>query len=76
MCDGYDALLRHRLSSTARRVLREVCLRKSVNLSAWLTVKQMDGEQKTNGLEDAETRREYELVFCRLDGCSRLLYVR
>jgi len=59
MCDGYDALLRHRLSSTARRVLRE-----------------MDGEQKTNGLEDAETRREYELVFCRLDGCSRLLYVR
>ena len=36
MCDGYDALLRRRLSSTAR-VLREVCLRKSINLSAWLT---------------------------------------
>lgn len=76
MCDEYAALLRRRLSSTARRVLREVRLRKSMNLFAWLTVGQIDGEQKASGLEDAEPRREYELVFCRLDRCSRLLYVR
>lgn len=71
MCDRFGALLKRRLSSIARRVLREVCPRDLMNLPAWLTVEQIDGEREMNG----ETKREYELVFCRLDGFSHLLYV-
>ncbi|KAH0838421.1 hypothetical protein J3R83DRAFT_6728 [Lanmaoa asiatica] len=54
MCDGYGALLKRRLSSTARRVLQE-----------------MEGEPNGNG--DRKGKREYELVFCRLNGFSHLL---
>lgn len=71
ICDGYDAMLKRRVSSTTRRVLREVCTHKSMGLSVWLTMKQMDGEPKGNG----EEKKEYELVFCRLDGFSHVLYV-
>lgn len=73
-CDEYGALLKRRLSSTARRMLWEVCLRRFMNLSGLLTVEQTDGEQKGNVEEDR--KRKHELVICRLDGFSRLLYIR
>lgn len=36
---------------------------------------QMDEQHETDGVEHGEARREHEMVFCQLDGISRLLYV-
>ena len=61
----YSALLRQKLALTARRVLREVGLRKTVKLPWLLTVVQTDVEPRGNKGEDAEAKGEYELLFCR-----------